>query len=216
MNFDQARFFMIEQQIRPWEVLDPDVLSLLDAHPRHLYMPKHQQKLAYSDLELPIGEGELTLSPKIEAKLLQALDISKQDSVLEIGTGLGYFTRLLSHAADKVTSIEWHASIAAQAKKSLADLNNIELHQGDASQDWPDGRQYDAIVLTGAVDEISEAYRKKLTLGGRLIAFVGEAPAISAILITRISEEEWVDESLFETAVAPLHSQQSRPQKFQF
>ena len=216
MNFDQARFFMIEQQIRPWDVLDPDVLALLEAHPRHLYVPEAQQKLAYSDLEIPIGEGEFMLSPKIEAKLLQALDLAEQDRVLEVGTGIGYLTRLLSHAAASVTSIEWHPSLFEQAQIRLADCTNISLHQGDASQNWPDGEQYDAIVITGALTEVSQAYREKLALGGRMVAFVGEAPAISAILITRISDEEWVEESLFETLVAPLHSQQSRPRKFQF
>ncbi|AHF01897.1 protein-L-isoaspartate O-methyltransferase [Thiomicrospira aerophila AL3] len=216
MNFDQARFFMIEQQIRPWDVLDPDVLALLEAHPRHLYVPEAQQKLAYSDLEIPIGEGEFMLSPKIEAKLLQAIDLAEQDRVLEVGTGIGYLTRLLSHAAASVTSIEWHPSLFEQAQTRLADCTNIKLHQGDASQNWPDGEQYDAIVITGALTEVSQAYREKLALGGRMVAFVGEAPAISAILITRISDEEWVEESLFETLVAPLHSQQARPRKFQF
>lgn len=216
MNFDQARFFMIEQQIRPWDVLDPDVLALLEALPRHLYVPEAQQKLAYSDLEIPMGEGEFMLSPKIEAKLLQALDLAEQDRVLEVGTGIGYLTRLLSHAAASVTSIEWHPSLFEQAQTRLADCTNISLHQGDASQNWPDGEQYDAIVITGALTEVSQAYREKLALGGRMVAFVGEAPAISAILITRISDEEWVEESLFETLVAPLHSQQSRPRKFQF
>ncbi len=216
MNFDQARFFMIEQQIRPWDVLDPDVLALLEAHPRHLYVPEAQQKLAYSDLEIPIGEGESMLNPKIEAKLLQAIDLAEQDRVLEVGTGIGYLTRLLSHAAASVTSIEWHPSLLEQAQTRLADCHNVHLHQGDASQNWADGEHYDAIVITGALTEVSQAYRDKLTLGGRIVAFVGEAPAISAILITRISDEEWVEESLFETQVAPLHSQHARPRKFQF
>lgn len=216
MNFDQARFFMIEQQIRPWDVLAPEILALLESTPRHLYVPEAQHKLAYSDLEIPIGEGEFMLSPKIEAKILQAIDLDPQDRVLEVGTGVGYLTRLISQLAQQVTSVEWHASIAEQAKANLADVDNVSLHQGDASHDWPDGESYDAILITGAMTNIPKAYYDKLTLGGRLLAFVGQSPAISATLITRISDEEWVEESLFETDVAPLHSQQKRPHSFQF
>lgn len=216
MNFDQARFFMIEQQIRPWDVLDPDVLALLDAHPRHLYVPPAQQKLAYSDLEIPIAEGERMLSPKIEAKLIQALDLDDQDHLLEIGTGYGYLTRLLCAAAQQVTSVEWHASLYEQAKTRLADLPNLSLHQGDASQDWADGQIYDAILMGGGLSELPQAYRNKLSLGGRLVAFIGDTPGISAVLVTRISDEEWVEESLFETDVEPLHSKTPRRAKFQF
>jgi protein-L-isoaspartate(D-aspartate) O-methyltransferase len=204
MNLDQARFFMVEQQIRPWDVLDPQVLDLLESLPRHEFVAESQQKLAYSDLELPIGEGQKMLEPKIEAKIMQAIDVAESDNVLEIGTGSGYMTALLASLAHSVTTIEIFESLQSNAKLRLSKFDNIKFHVGDASQIWNDLKDYDVIVFTGSVGELPTNYKTKLKLGGRLFAFIGQSPAMEAKLITRLSENEWIDESLFESDVTPL------------
>ena len=211
MNLDQARFFMVEQQIRPWDVLDPKVLELIAELPRHHFVKPEQQSLAYSDIELPLDEGQHMLAPKIEARILQALDIDPEDSVLEIGTGSGYMTALLASLAKKVKTLEIFESLQQQAKTRLMAFNNIEFEQGDASQDWPDNCQYDVIVLTGACGAVSQAYKDKLNLGGRLFAIVGQSPVMQAMLITRISDHEWLEESLFETDTTPLINAEPKP-----
>jgi protein-L-isoaspartate(D-aspartate) O-methyltransferase len=209
MNFDQARFFMVEQQIRPWDILDQKVLDLFQAIPRHEFVSEQQQALAYSDIELPIGHGETMMAPKIEAKLLQAIDIDDSDSVLEIGTGSGYLTALMASLAKSVTTVEIHADLQATAKKRLSAFDNIDYQIGDGSQNWNDGKTYDVIVLTGSVPSIPQAYKEKLNLGGRLAVICGHSPAMSASVITRISEGEWETESLFETDLKALaHSAQ--------
>ena len=215
MNLDQARFFMVEQQIRPWDVLDPQVLDLLEQLPRHEFVAPDQQNLAYSDIELPIGENQHMLSPKVEARILQALDVFPEDQVLEVGTGSGYMTALLASLANKVTSVEIFESLQQTAKTRLKNFDNIDFVQGDASQDWSDQHDYDVIALTGSCGELPKAYKNKLKLGGRLFAFVGKSPAMQALLITRISEQEWVEESLFETDVTPLIHAEAKP-NFQF
>ncbi|WFE68142.1 protein-L-isoaspartate O-methyltransferase [Thiomicrospira sp. R3] len=210
MNLDQARFFMVEQQIRPWDVLDPQVLDLLKSLPRHEFVAQSQQKLAYSDIELPIGEGQSMLAPKIEAKIMQAIDVAQTDDVLEIGTGSGYMTALLASLAHCVTTIDIFESLQTTAKARLKKFNNIKFHIGDASQTWNDLKDYDAIVLTGSCALIPESYKTKLKLGGRLFAIVGQSPAMEAMLVTRLSENEWFEESLFETDVMPLINAESK------
>lgn len=211
MNLDQARFFMVEQQIRPWDVLDPKVLELFNTQQRHEFVKPEQQSLAYSDIELPIGEGQHMLAPKIEARMLQALDIDPQDTVLEIGTGSGFMTALLASLAQSVKTIDMFESLQAEAKNRLTQFNNIRYEIGDASQDWPDNQIYDVIVLTGSVGEISEQYKQKLALGGRLFAITGQAPAMQAKLITRISDQEWLQEALFETQTTALINGEAKP-----
>lgn len=215
MNLDQARFFMVEQQIRPWDVLDPQVLDLLSELPRHEFVAADQQTLAYSDTELPIGEGQVMLAPKLEARIMQALDVHEEDQVLEIGTGSGYMTAMLASLANKVTSVELFDSLQKTAASRLTQFNNIELKLGDASQAWPDQQTYDVIVLTGSCAELPESYKTQLNLGGRLFAIVGQSPAMQAILVTRISEQEWLEESLFETDVPALVHAEAKP-KFEF
>lgn len=215
MNLDQARFFMVEQQIRPWDVLDPLVLDLFSELPRHEFVSAEQQTLAYSDTELPIGEGQVMLAPKIEARIMQALDVHEDDQVLEIGTGSGYMTALLASLASQVTSIELYESLQKTAAERLTQFNNIELKLGDASQAWPDQKTYDVIVLTGSCAELPESYKTQLNLGGRLFAIVGKSPAMQAILVTRISDQEWLEESLFETDVPALVHAEAKP-KFEF
>ena len=206
MNLDQARFFMVEQQIRPWDILDPKILDLYMDIPRHLFVDENQQELAYTDIELPIGHGEVMMAPKIEAKLLQALDIDEEESVLEIGTGSGFLTALLANLAAEVTTVELHEDLMNAAKTRLSSFNNIDFQSGDGAQNWDDGKQYDAIILTGSVAEVPQAYKEKLNLGGRLAVISGQAPAMSAQLFTRISNQEWEQEVLFETELAPLNN----------
>lgn len=204
MNLDQARFFMVEQQIRPWDVLDPKILDLFMDVPRHLFVEEGNEGLAYSDIELPIGQDQTMMFPKVEARLLQALDIDSEDSVLEIGTGSGFLTALIANLAKNVTSVELYKEIQETAKTRLANFDNINFETGDASSDWKDGQEYDVIVLTGSVAEIPQSYKEKLKLGGRLGVIAGHSPAMTAQVLTRISNQEWEVETLFETDLAPL------------
>ena len=204
MNLDQARFFMVEQQIRPWDVLDPKILDLIMDVPRHLFVEAGNEGLAYSDIELPIGQDQTMMFPRVEGRLLQALDIDSEDSVLEIGTGSGFLTALIANLAKTVTSVELHEEIQATAKTRLTDFDNISFQTGDASSDWKDAQEYNVIVLTGSVAEIPQAYKEKLKLGGRLGLIAGHSPAMIAQVLTRISNQEWEVETLFETDLAPL------------
>lgn len=204
MNLDQARFFMVEQQIRPWDVLDPKILDLFMDVPRHLFVEAGNEGLAYSDIELPIGHDQTMMFPRVEARLLQALDIDSEDSVLEIGTGSGFLTALIATLAKNVTSVELYEDIQSTAKTRLANFDNISFETGDGSSDWKDGQEYDVIVLTGSVAEIPQAYKEKLKLGGRLGVIAGHSPAMTAQVLTRISNQEWEVETLFETDLVPL------------
>lgn len=215
MNLDQARFNMVEQQIRPWDVLDPKILDLFMAVPRHEFVAESQQKLAYSDIELPIGESQAMWSPKIEGRILQALDIDKEEQVLEVGTGSGFVTALLATSAKQVTSIDIFPSIQNVAKSRLSNFNNIDFQIGDAANDWQDEIDYDVIILTGSVETLPEAYKNKLALGGRLAVIEGTPPAMVAKVYTRVAPAEWEIETLFETVIEPLINRQAK-QTFSF
>jgi len=204
MNLEQARYFMVEQQIRPWDVLDPKILDLLMETPRHKFVPKNYENLAYTDIELPISETSKMMAPKVEAKLLQALAIQPNEKVLEIGTGSGFVTALMAQLAKEVTTIEISTEIQKQAMQRLAAFDNINFKTGDASQNWDDNQYYDAILLTGSVDSLPESFKEKLSLGGRLAVVLGDAPAMIAKLITRVSDNEWSEEALFETELERL------------
>jgi protein-L-isoaspartate(D-aspartate) O-methyltransferase len=210
MNLDQARFFMVEQQIRPWDVLDPKILDLFMDVPRHLFVEAGNEGLAYSDIELPIGQDQTMMFPKVEARLLQALDIDSEDSVLEIGTGSGFLTALIADLAKNVTSVELYEEIQATAKTRLTNFDNINFETGDANSDWKDGQEYDVIVLTGSVAKIPQSYKEKLKLGGRLGVIAGRSPAMTAQVLTRISNQEWEVETLFETDRAPLVNSEAK------
>lgn len=211
MTLKQARFNMVEQQIRPWDVLDAKVLDLFMNTPRHQFVAEAQQQLAYTDTALPIGEGQSMLQPTLEARMLQALDIAPEETVLEIGTGSGYNTALLAQISSHVTTVEYYASLLELAKNRLNEFNNIDFYKGDGSQNWLDDKQYDVIYLTGGVTEISSAYLQKLTIGGRLAAFVGQSPAMTAQIITRAGDNEWETEALFETVVPSLIHAEPKP-----
>lgn len=206
MDFEKARYNMIEQQVRTWEVLDQDVLDLLAEIHREDFVPTAYRRVALADFTIPIGHDQLTMTPKTEARLLQSLMLTANDRVLEIGTGCGYLTALLARSALEVVSVDIHADFTASARDKLTTLgiDNVILHSGNAANGWPAGGPYDAIAVTGSVPLLGEALQSQLAPGGRLFVIVGEAPVMEARLITRISEREWASESLFETDLAPL------------
>ncbi len=209
MNLDQARFNMVEQQIRPWDVMDQRVLDAIESTPRHHFVAESQQSLAYMDTALPIGEGQKMMEPRLEAKMLQALDIQKSETVLEIGTGSGYLTALLCKLGASVRSIEINENLMEQAKARLTTekIGNSILEAGDAlSPQWTPASQYDVVVMGGAVAEVPESVKALVNEGGRLFAFVQENEVISAVLMSRMDGESWVTESLFETEVDALIS----------
>lgn len=204
MNLDQARFNMVEQQIRPWDVLDPKVLDLYMDTPRHLFVAPEHEKMAYSDIELPIGFEQNMLHPRVEARMLQALDIQGDESALEIGTGTGFMTALIAKLADKVTTIDIVAELTDKAKANLEGYDNITFETGDASQNWDDNQLYDVIVFTGSMAHLPENYKLKLKLGGRLAVTLGNETVMTTQIITRVSETDFEVEELFETVMQPL------------
>lgn len=214
-NMEQARFNMIEQQIRPWNVLDQDVLDLLSEVRREEFVPAAHQALAFADLEIPLGEGAVMLAPKMEAKLLQELAVQPKDKVLEIGTGSGYMAALLAAKADQVTSVEISPAIAKTAKANLAKagISNVSVEVGDGVHGWAAGAPYDVIVVSGSLPAVPEELQQQLKVGGRMAVFVGEAPVMEAQIVTRTGETTFASLNLFETVVAPL---QNAPAKERF
>lgn len=206
MNIEQARFNMIEQQIRPWEVLDPQVLDLLFVVKREDFAPPAYRNLAFADLEIPLGNGQVMLAPKIEAKMLQELGIKKTDKILEIGTGSGYMAALLAARAEHVVTIELRPELAAVAKENLANAGvaNVTVEIGDGANGWSQRGPYDAIVVSGSVPALPDALLKQLRVGGRLAAVVGEAPVMEAQLITCTADGIYNTVNLFETVIPPL------------
>lgn len=217
VNIEQARFNMIEQQIRTWEVLDATVLDLLKQIPRENFVQAQYAGLAFADMEIPIGEGELMLAPKMEARIVQALNLKKSDKVLEIGTGSGYLTALLASLAGHVTSVEIKPSLSAIAKIRLDahHIKNVDCLVGDASAGWAQGAPYDVIVFTGSLPTAPASVAQQLTVGGRLFAVVGDAPVMQAILTERVSELGFKQEVLFETCL-PVLANAPQPERFEF
>ncbi len=222
MDFEQARFNMVEQQIRPWNVLDQSVLDLLSRVRREDFVAPELRDMAFSDLELPIrvngrNSGEVMLAPKMEARMLQELALKPHDHVLEIGTGSGYMAALLASRAETVTTVEINADISAFAKANLqkAGIANVKLIVGDAAAGFSGGGSYDAIVLTGAVPVLADSFRKLLKIGGRLMAIVGEDPVQTVVLITRINEKDYTEKKLFEALTKPLVNA-PQPERFHF
>lgn len=213
MDFERARFNMIEQQIRPWGVLDERVLATLARVPREDFVPPAYKLLAFADLELPLGFGQSMLTPKLEAMMLQALALEPTDTVLEIGTGSGYFTALLAHLVHHVLSVEIFPELSAQAGRKLAahDIANVSLEIGDAARGWPPPTAteaprpcFDAIVLTGSTPVLPEAYPALLKTGGRLVAVIGEAPVMRLSRIHALAPGVYESEDLLETVIPPL------------
>ncbi len=195
MDLNQARFNMIEQQIRPWEVLDPQVLELLSVVHREDFVPLAHKALAFVDMEIPLGSApnQVMLPPRVQARLLQDLAVQKTDKVLDIGTGSGFMAALLAHQAASVLSLEIDAGLAAQAQANLqkAGVSNVTVRTADGSQGAAADGPFDVILLNGSVAEVPAALLQQLTVGGRLAAIVGEEPMMRATLITRTSENSW-------------------------
>ncbi len=217
MNIEQARFNMIEQQIRPWEVLDPQVLDLLFVVKREDFVPAAYRNLAFADMEIPIGEGQVMLPPRVEAKLLQELTIKKTDKVLEIGTGSGYMAALLAARAEHVVTIESRPALAEAARRNLeaAGVTNVTVEVGNGANGWPQRGPYDAIVVSGSLPSLPAALLKQLRVGGRLAAIVGKAPVMEAQLVTCTAEGVYATINLFET-VAPAIDGGEAPSAFEF
>lgn len=206
MNIEQARFNMVEQQIRPWDVLDQHVLDLLHKIHREDFVPPEHAALAFVDMEIPLGAGEAMWTPKLEARVLQELAIRPIDRVLEIGTGSGYLTALLAQQAAEVVSVDIVPAFtqAAAAKLQAHGMANIQLHTGDAAHGWVDDAGFDVIVLTGSTPLLADAFRHSLRTGGRLFAIVGEGATMYAQLISCAAPGAYRSVTLFETSVKAL------------
>ena len=208
MNIETARFNMIEQQIRPWEVLDGQVLSLLSVVKRENFVPLAQKALAFADMEIPLqatgSQGSCMLAPKVEARMLQSAALHPTDKVLEIGTGSGYMAALLAQQAASVLSFEIDPALAQMARGHLqqAGITNVEVRQADGSQGAPADGPFDVIVLSGSVPDVPQHLLNQLKLGGRLLAIVGEEPVMRASIITRKGEQQWQTSEPWDT-VAP-------------
>ena len=215
MNFEKARFNMVEQQIRPWEVLDFDVLDLLMSVRREEFVPEAYKSLALSEAEIPLGHGASMLIPVIEGKILQAIQVKRSDKVLEVGAGSGYFAALLAARADWVRTVEIEPALVTMAHENLKryGVENVIVEEGDAVRGWPSNAPYDLIVVSGGVPFIPETLLQQIKVGGRLFAFVGEPQLMTATLVTQVSEGNFRTESLFENAVPMMRN---APQKSQF
>lgn len=206
LNVEQARFNMVQQQIRPWEVLDQQVLDYMAEVPREAFVPAAYKNLAFADIDIPLSHGQVMMSPKLEGRLLQSAMLQPTDRVLEIGTGSGYFTALLAKCANHVETIDIFEDLINEAEKNLSafQIKNVTLNTGDAISDWKTDICYDLIVFTGSLPVLLSHFQQQLTINGRLLAIVGEDPIMEAQLITRVSEHEFLQDSLFETSVPSL------------
>ena len=206
LNIEQARFNMVEQQVRPWDVLDARVLQALRSVRREVFVPQEFALQAFSDVMLPLAQGQYMMSPVVEGRVLQALSVQEGERVLEIGTGSGFLAACFSQLGAVVTSVEIFSDLSELAQKTLNEegYSNVVLETGDASQGWNDHHTYDVIAITGALPSIPEAFKKKLNVGGRLFAVVGKEPAMEAMLVTRNTENDWQTQSLFETSLPYL------------
>ena len=217
MNIEQARFNMIEQQIRPWDVLDPGVLELLAVVKREDFVPPAYHALAFVDTEVPLPAGQCMLAPKVEARLLQELSVHKHERVLEIGAGSGYMAALLAHKAQHVITLEIDAGLARFATTNLkrAGVMNATVVQADGAAGWPGEAPFDVIVLSGSVAEVPSALLAQLKVGGRLSAIVGFGPVMRALLITRSGDQGLERRVLFDTVAQRLQGF-AEPTRFHF
>ena len=217
MNIEQARFNMIEQQIRPWDVLDPQVLDLLFVVKREDFVPEAYRALAFADMEIPIGQGQAMLAPKIEARLLQELGVRKTDKILEIGSGSGYMAALLAARGEHVVTVEINPELADGARRNLerAGVTNVAVETGDGAQGWSHRGPYDVIVVSGALAEIPETLLKQLRVGGRLAAIVGDEPMMRATVITRTGPNSFTTAQAWDVN-APRLAGFAEPSAFHF
>jgi len=222
MDFERARFNMVEQQIRPWDVLDQDVLDLLFVVKREDFVPPAYRAMAFTDMEVPlvvdgVRTGEAMFHPRVEARLLQALAVKKHEHVLEVGTGSGYMAALLAHRARHVVTCEIHPGLAAFGRANLerAGVRNVVAEQRDGSRPPAGDKQFDVVVLSGSVPFVPDAFLRCLSMGGRLVAIVGEAPVMEAQLVTRTGENGFAAVDLFETSARTLSGFPAR-ERFRF
>ncbi|HEX4782587.1 MAG TPA: protein-L-isoaspartate O-methyltransferase [Usitatibacter sp.] len=217
MNIEQARFNMIEQQIRTWEVLDSQVLDLLFQVKREQFVPPEHRSLAFADLELPIGHGEAMMQPKVEARIVQELAIEPHEAVYEVGTGSGYLTALLARRGRHVTSVEIHGDLKARAAANLqgAGISNVTLLEGDGARAPLAESAFDVIVLTGSAPVLPQAFLERLAPGGRIFAVLGDLPVMKAVLVRQPAAGEFPHQELFETLVKPLVNA-AQPPRFRF
>jgi len=217
MNVEQARFNMIEQQIRPWDVLDQDVLSLLSIVRREDFVPPACRALAFVDMQVPLPEGQFMLEPKVEARLLQDLKLARHEKVLEVGAGSGHMAALLAHRAQHVVTLDnrpAHARLAAENLRR-AGVMNATVREADGSRGLPGEAPFDAILLSGSVATVPSTLLEQLKVGGRLMAIVGELPVMRATLVTRVSERDFRSIDIFDTA-APRLDGFAEPPRFRF
>lgn len=205
---EQARENMVKQQIRTWEVLDSRVLELLTKLPREEFVPEQYRELAFADTEINIGHGQKMLAPKVEARILQALNIQPDDTILEIGTGAGYLTACLAAMGASVTSLDIRADFTQHAEELMQkqDIENVKLVTGNGLEAAEESGPYDVIVVTGSLPRIGEKLKRQLSMGGRLFAVAGDSPAMEAVLITRVGDYQWREETIFETDLKRLET----------
>lgn len=213
VDFELARHNMIEQQVRPWDVIDARVLEAMGSIRREDFVPVRHRKLAFTDIAIPLEHGESMMKPVVEGRLLQALEVGPEDDVLEIGTGSGFVTACLARLSRYVTSIEIHADMAERAKARLAAANvrNVRIEAGDALAGFDAGRTFSAVAVTGAVTQVPQRFKDWVAIGGRLFVIEGHSPAMQAIVYTRKGADQWSQESLFETDIDYLHGAEPRP-----
>ena len=210
MDFEKARFNMVEQQVRPWNVLNPRVLEVIGEIPRENFAPEKYKNLAYVDTRIPLGNFENhpcdMANPVLDGRILQEMDIQDNDLVLEIGTGSGYLTACMAKLGDHVDTVDINEEMTAIAKKNLQSLgiNNVNFSTGDASKTWHQKRNYDVIVISAAMKEIPASYKNLLKVDGRMFVVTGTAPAMTAHRVTRTEQDKWTVEDLFETSIEPM------------
>ncbi|MDH3351112.1 MAG: protein-L-isoaspartate O-methyltransferase [Gammaproteobacteria bacterium] len=213
MKTEFARQQMVEQQVRAWDVLNPRILEVLKTVPREQFVPAGFEALAFADTEIPIGHGQMMMTPTLEGRVLQALQPDAADHVLEIGTGTGFLSACIARLANRVTSVDIVEQFLKTATANLEDsgISNVKLLTMDAMQHLPD-EQFDAIAITGSIQKFDARFAAALKPGGRLFVVVGDAPAMEARLITRTGDNDWHTESLFETELLPLVNGSEPPQ----
>lgn len=206
LNFEEARHNMIVQQIQPCNVRDDKVLDLLRRLPREDFVPAKYKEHAFTDMKIPLADGQEMMEPKLEAYMLQALHVQDQDKVLEIGTGTGYVTALLASQSRHVVTVDIDEDVSKRAEEKLNahQITNVTFEVGDAALGWDKQKPYDVITITGSLPILPEVFQRNLNVGGRLFAIVGDAPAMEAIMITRVKDNEWQHEVLLETDIPAL------------
>lgn len=214
LNVEQARFNMVEQQVRPWDVLDARVLDVLSRVRREEFVDAAHRDIAFADLELPLAHGEVMMKPVIEGRVLQALLPAPHESVLEIGTGSGFLTACLARLSQEVLSVEQHADFAdtARARLDRAGVGNVRVETGEAVKAFEPKREFDVVVVTGAVFALPERFKRWLKPGGRMFAVIGESPVQRAVVLTRTGDS-YQEESLFETDL-PYLTNAAPPKRF--